>query len=1116
MARISISLLLFAATLSVAQISFVHKASAVALKWSVGGPEGKRLVGVSSSSDGLIAYATENPTNALKKIWKSIDGGFTWTELENAPSTYWGAIATSGNGQVVVALAQSGNDHVVYRSENAGVSWSSEHTTTSQLFDIAISADGNTTVVGSQDGILKSIDGESTYNPLVNPLANTQNSGNNDWRSIDMSADGLKIVAVSPGRNIQKSTDGGSSWTELTNSGTGYWTDVSISSNGENIMGVTMFDADGVMSSRDGGQTFTSANIGSTFKASQATFAAMSADGMVMIATSYQSVPQMSIDSGMTWSSTTLPVVGWTGFAVSDTETPSRRIIAITESARVHSYGPFPAPTISAISQFGSTLGGNQIEIYGTDFTNVTGVSFGEAAATSFEVIREDYISAVAPPHTPGPVNVSVTTESGTSTSIATYTFLTPEPPTLLSISPAVGPTAGGSWVYLVGTNLRDIISVTVGGVESAELDVINDDELRFKVPAGVAGTVDVVLTTAGGSATLSNAYKYVVSLDVIEMSWSGMRAQAIDGDVNGEVGTVEQGPNGELYIMGYFLDASGEASADFVARWNGSQWVGLGSGVNGDGLITCEDNCLLFDTAIAQNGDVYIAGRFEVSGLSGVQAIAKWDGATWTSIAADIDGYIEDLVFDNQGTLYASGDFENLGRISTADFIAKWDGTNWSGLGSDGSGDGPLNRQPYAMVVGSDDSLYTSGNFRNAGGVAAADYLAVWNGATWSSVGTYSIDEQEFEPYADSLLIDNSSGADVLYIGGCMDWGSENLIVAKYDGTDWVALAGDFRIGGCVYEMEIAPSGALVIAGEFNSRANLNLYGLAAWTNGQWRPLGNNQDASYYSLEITSDSRVIVGGDFEDLEGSESADYIAISQPIALLRNVGTSAEIIPNIGTELGGTTVTLTGTHFSQATQVKFGTNLATDLTVVSADSISVTTPAHAPGVVDVSIISPSGTQVFPSAFTYFEPVSSVVDTEEEVFLLPEQSITSRNQFVAGDSQTMSVPGFVPGERVQYILASTPQLLASTTADVNGIATVTFVFPRDSQGFHTLAIFAPVSARGMRQAIFIHPVGTVLGLGTLPKTGSEIQLWLPFVIAILGFLLITISGNRRRKIA
>jgi hypothetical protein len=1071
----------------------------------------------------MVAYATENPTNALKKIWKTIDGGLTWTELENAPSAYWGAIATNGDGQVVVALAQSGDDHLIYRSDDAGVSWSSEYTTTSQLFDIAISEDGNTTLVVSLNGILKSIDGGSTYNALVNPIANTEFSSCTNGCSIDMSADGLKIVAVSPGRTIQKSLDGGTNWTELTNSGTGFWMDVAISSSGENIMGVTKYDEDGVMSSRDGGETFTSANIGSTFKGNQATFAAMSADGMVMIATSYQSVPQMSIDSGMTWSSTTLPVVGWTGFAVSDTETPSRRIIAITESARVHSYGPIPAPTISAISpESGSTLGGNQIEIYGTDFTNVTGVSFGEAAATSFEVSGVNLIRAVAPAHVSGSVNISVTTEYGTSTSIATYEFLTPVPPTLLSISPAAGPTAGGNWSYLRGSDFRDIISVTVGGVESAEFDVINDDELRFIVPAGAAGTVDVVLTTAGGSATLSNAFSYVESLDVIEMSWSGMSAQAIDGDVNGEVATVEQGPNGELYITGYFQDASGEASADFVARWNGSQWVGLGSGINGNGALTCVSTCDLRDMAIAQNGDVYIAGEFEVSGLIGVQALAKWDGATWTSIAADIDGNISELVFDNEGSLYVSGVFENLGSISTADFIAKWDGTNWSGLGSDGSGDGPLSRRARAMVVGSDDSLYASGSFRDAGGVESADYLAVWNGATWSSVGTYSIDEQEFYPNAYSLLIDHSSGDDVLYIGGCMDWGREDLLVAKYDGTDWVALTGIDKISACVEDMEISPSGVLVIAGDLNSDST-GIAGLAAWTNGQWRPLGNNHDENFFeneygllSLEITSDSRVIVGGYFENLGGSESADHIAISQPIALLRNVGTSADITPNIGTELGGTTVTLTGTHFSQATQVKFGTNLATNLTVISENTISIVTPAHAPGVVDVSIISPSGTQVFSGAFSYFEPVLSVVDTEDEVFLLPEQLITARNQFVAGDSSTISVPGFVPGEHVQMILASTPQLLASTTTDSNGVATFAFVFPRDVQGFHTLAVFAPVSARGMRQAIFIHPVGTVLGLGTLPKTGSEIQLWLPFVIAILGFLLITISGNRRRKIA
>jgi hypothetical protein len=348
------------------------------------------------------------------------------------------------------------------------------------------------------------------------------------------------------------------------------------------------------------------------------------------------------------------------------------------------------------------------------------------------------------------------------------------------------------------------------------------------------------------------------------------------------------------------------------------------------------------------------------------------------------------------------------------------------------------------------------------------------------------------------------------------MAWGDQSLSVARYDGTTWAKLSGDHSLNGCVLDMEIAPTGALVVAGEFTSEIYPNMTGLATWTNDQWYALGKNEGQYFRSLEITSDSRVIVGGDFQDLGDSALADQIAVSQPIALLRNIGTTANVTPNVGTELGGTTVTLTGTHFSQATQVKFGTKVATNLTVISADSISVTTPAHAPGVVDVSIISPSGTRILPGAFTYFEPISSVVDTEEEVLLLPEGSITPKIQFVAGDSQTISVPGFVPGERVQMILASTPQLLAGTTADASGVATFTFVFPRDVEGFHTLAVFAPVSARGMRQAIFIHPFGTVIGLGTLPKTGSEIQLWLPFVIAFLGLLLAAISENRRRKIA
>lgn len=1113
--RLFVCLLLFSATLAMTQAPFAQEASAVGIGWSQSGPTLKRFVDVSASSDGMIAYATENPTGGVsRRIWKSTDGGASWSELANAPSTFWGAIAVSGNGQIVFALSWAGADQKVYQSIDSGSTWTLAHTTQNQLNDIAISDDGNTVVVAAAHGILKSINMGGSFNLTSNPAGNTPLLL---WERIDISADGSKIIATSTYRSVYKSTDGGAGWVQLTNSGERFWFDIAISSDGLTILGVARDDLQGVWTSRDGGQTFTGANIGSTFADIQATFAAMSDDGLVLIASSYGSIPQMSTDGGLTWSASGLPAVGWTGFALSDSAVPNRRIIAITENVQVYSYGPIPSPLVSSLSpNAGTTTGGREVTIFGSHFINVTGVSFGSVAASSYEVVSQSMMTAIAPAQADGEVNVTVTTESGASQSEALYTYRTPVQPTLVSLTPSTGSSEGGSWVILEGTGISDIVSVTFGGVASTQFRVISDTQLFVVVPAGLVGVADIVLTTEVGTATLSKAFSYVAPISPLDMAWTGLSSNANDGDVNGSINSVAQGPNGEIYILGSFEDASGEANADYVARWNGSRWVGLGQSASGDGVFSCTDDCYFSDIAISPTGDVFIAGSFDVAGLVDQQSLMKWNGSSWTSVISDADAVIYQMLFTAKGDLYVSGEFQNLADIAEADNVAKWNGSSWSALGSDGSGNGALNNWAYAMALGSDNSLYVGGSFSNAGGTSSADYLARWDGTTWSAVGSASIDGQEFLPFAYSLLVDSSTGRDVLYAGGCMEWGDQSVSVARYDGTTWEELSGDHSLNGCVYDMEIAPTGALVVAGDFTSEIYPNMTGLATWTNDQWYALGKNQGTYFSSLEITSDSRVIVGGDFQDLGDSASADQIAVSQPIALLRNIGTTANVTPNVGTELGGTTVTLTGTHFSQATQVKFGTKVATNLTVISADSISVTTPAHAPGVVDVSIISPSGTRILPGAFTYFEPILSVVDTEEEVLLLPEGSITPKIQFVAGDSQTISVPGFVPGERVQMILASTPQLLAGTTADASGVATFTFVFPRDVEGFHTLAIFAPVSARGMRQAIFIHPFGTVIGLGTLPKTGSEIQLWLPFVIAFLGLLLAAISENRRRKIA
>jgi hypothetical protein len=1098
-------------TLVVPQISHVGVAHALGMGWTQGGPSSTRLVGVDSSNDGMIAYATENPTPRLgtaRKIWKTVDAGLTWTELANAPSMYWGAVATSSDGQIVVALGlpSLGADQIVYRSLDAGATWNPVYTSAEELNDIAVSDSGDIVVIATSVGVLKSTNGGTNFSALAYGDA---------AKTIDMSSDGLKIVVANDGSAISKSVNGGANWVALTESGTN-WNQIAISDDGMTIMGVAKGNAAGVMSSRDGGVTFTSANIGSTF-ADQATFAGMSDDGLVLIASSYGSVPQMSTDGGLTWSASGLPAVGWTGFALSDSGVPTRGIIAITENARVFSYGPIPSPLISSISPTaGATSGGRGVTIFGSHFINVTGVSFGSTPALSFVVESQSRIIAVTPPQSAGEVNVTVTTESGTSNSTATFTYEPVVIPTIDSVTPNSGSPTGGTYATLSGSGFRDIISITVGGEPSDYFYVLDDNELVFEVPAGDVGTVSIVLITDGGTATLVNGFTYDEALRPPVMGWTGLSSSPTDGDIGGSVSKIVRDSRGSIYILGEFENASADPSADFVARWSGSSWVGLGSNGAGGSSFECDNQpCYFNDLVIAPNDDVYVGGSFKLAGQSVFSSVAKWNGTNWTAVGTE-SFYVSAMAVDDENHLVVVGDFENLSGIPEADFIAKWDGTSWSALGSDGSGDGALNARGYSVTFGSQSSLYVSGEFTDVGGNTSSDYIVKWNGSAWESLGELSVDGDELEPIGYSLLVDSSSGSDVLYVGGCMYWaGHDEVPVAKWDGTMWSVLNSDSPLLGCVYDMALAPTGALVAVGQLYL-SNFGEPSIAvSWDGNEWRSL-ENEGVLFSSVVVTDDGRLIVGGSFEDLGDSANADWLAISQPVVRLRNVGTSATVSPNIGTELGGTTVTLTGTHFSQATQVKFGTKVATNLTVVSANSISVTTPANAPGVVDVSIISPSGTRVFPGAFTYFEPVSSVVDTEEEVLLLPEQSITPSIQFVAGDSQTISVPGFVPGERVQLLLASTPQLLASTTADANRVATFTFVFPRDVVGFHTLAVFAPVSARGMRQAIFIHPVGTVIGLGALPKTGSEIQLWLPFVIAILGFLLITISGNRRRKIA
>jgi hypothetical protein len=76
----------------------------------------------------------------------------------------------------------------------------------------------------------------------------------------------------------------------------------------------------------------------------------------------------------------------------------------------------------------------------------------------------------------------------------------------------------------------------------------------------------------------------------------------------------------------------------------------------------------------------------------------------------------------------------------------------------------------------------------------------------------------------------------------------------------------------------------------------------------------------------------------------------------------------VSPGSGLSVGGNTVTITGTGFTDASAVSFGTVPATSLTVNSDTSITATVPAGAVGIVDVTVTTPGGTSATSAADQY----------------------------------------------------------------------------------------------------------------------------------------------------
>jgi hypothetical protein len=163
----------------------------------------------------------------------------------------------------------------------------------------------------------------------------------------------------------------------------------------------------------------------------------------------------------------------------------------------------------------GPQAGGTTVTLTGVGLSGTTAVNFGATPATSFTVLSDNQVTAVAPPGT-GTVQVTATTPSGTSNGVP-FTYVgAPVVPSVVSISPSSGPVTGGVVVTLTGTGFTGATAVNFGATPATFYGVFSDSLIVALAPPGT-GTVPVTVTTAAGtSAGISFTYVPVPTLTAI------------------------------------------------------------------------------------------------------------------------------------------------------------------------------------------------------------------------------------------------------------------------------------------------------------------------------------------------------------------------------------------------------------------------------------------------------------------------------------------------------------------------------------------------------------------------------------------------------------------------
>jgi hypothetical protein len=663
------------------------------------------------------------------------------------------------------------------------------------------------------------------------------------------------------------------------------------------------------------------------------------------------------------------------------------------------------APAVTAIEPArGPVAGGNKVIISGSDFSGVTAVDFGGTAAT-YVVGSTGRITATAPGHLAGSVQVHVTAGGGVSAETGASAYDYVEAPTVTGLSETNGGYEGGTTVVITGTDFIGVTEVEFGPARVANYTVDSATQITATSPNWWwGGKVQVKVTATGGVSGYAAAADFTYTTPVPTEDFVTTKVQSEVGEqyypqVDGSrvVWQAFDGEDFDIYTWtpeGGKVKISDNEHNDLYPQVSGDRVVwqtydgndyGIATWTPTGGLVQLTSDSY-DDCAPQVSGDrVVWIGMDDTGTKYQVEMWTPTEGLT--ALATDEDYYAavqvsgDRVVFESYENqvfeVYTWTPTEGVHQISAEDVYGfdpqvSGDRVVWRGTDAVGNDYQIFTWTPSSGMV----QLTLSANHSYAPRVSG-DRLVwyAWDGhdyeiVTWTPTdGTMSVTDtegDEINPQVDG----------------------DRLVWQGYDGND---------------------------------------YEIVTWT-----PSGG-------PVRLTDNQ-------FRDLYPQVSGDRVAWqgTDPLARYCEVRTAvpdAPLIlsstPDLGLASGGGKVTIMGRNFTAVKSVSFGGVPVQDYSVDSPSQMTVTAPAHEGGTVQVEVATESGTNPDNGAsddFVYLTP-SSAEQSDPQITYVGTWSTVVSGSASGGNYATANSNG--SGALIKFL--GTGLQLKATTGPQLGIGFV-----------------------------------------------------------------------------